>query len=496
MLVALACAIAVCAGPAATTYAQAAESSVPEYFTVYVGYSGGPFYAKKLYTNDQLWALSDNNIYEFCTVDAAHALRKGFGQGVVLNTLMADAGVQTSIERYYFVTGDNYAGNDDGALAVGDPWGYDELIAKTRYYYPDFPSHWSYNLHQIIDIDQLEVTKVQVPTILALKSSFLRITSAEEADLLWNDSKRMNTNAGYRLMFGAESANQSSARSFASMVTGITCIMPGYLEVTFSNNVISGEVGDVVDLTPNISSSTGELDPTIAAEAAKDVKYTISNSDVAEVFQKEDGSWAVRIKAEGEFSLSYDYSTSKYNSYHQGSTGTLSGKGTGKGTNKDSDDDGSGAGKEGEGRGSGAAGGTGGGTGSGDGTGNSGGNSFNGGDSVGQVNNAGGGVAGDEGASGADGADGEERAEDEVRTDEAAPAPAATLVAYELKIVDDPTGDANTDIDPRPIIASLVVLLLGGVAFAFVRWFFARDEKVRVRQRDVGGRPELIEALT
>lgn len=219
------CALGVCAAPASTTQAYAA-SSIPEYFTVYVGYSGGPFYAKKVYTNDQLWALSDNVAYEYATIDAANFLRKGFGEGVPLATLLNDAGVATSIERYYFVTADSYGGNDDGALAVGDPWGYDELMGKTRYYYPDLVTHWSFNLKQVIDIAEVEATKVEVPTVLALKSSFLRVVSEEDAEQLWNDSSRMNTNSGYRLMFGAESANQSSARSFAGMVTGITCIMP------------------------------------------------------------------------------------------------------------------------------------------------------------------------------------------------------------------------------------------------------------------------------
>lgn len=473
--------------------------ATPSTFTIYVGYSGGPYYAKTVYSNADMWAMSDGAIYEYSSIDSSKNLRKGFGQGIVLSNLLANAGVAVSVERYYFNTADSYGGTTDGALTAGDPWSYDELIGKTRYYYPDYPTHWSWNLHGVFDKDGLEATRVQVPSILALKSSFLRITSQEECDMLWNDSGRMSTNAGYRLMFGAESSTVGTARSFAAVVVGITCIMPGYIEVSFPSNVIEGEVGDVIDLTPTISSSTGELDSTIAANAAKDVQYVSSNTDIAQVFQKADGTWAVKINGEGSFSIGYSYSTSAYDYYKQGSTGYLAGTGDGTGDSGDgsgSGEDGNnkGAGDDGSGTGGGGDDGTGGGTGKADGKGegeNSNVNDPTPGEQK-DMESSGGNVSGDEGESGESGETGTVDGDITQEMQAVPEASANTLVAYELNVMSEQFYSFD-DVNVGALAGTGAGVFGGGFLVALFGFLLGRDNKVKLRIKDVGGAPSLIE---
>lgn len=505
LVVAFCCAFAMVCAPAGATTAEAAGS-----FTVYVGYAGGPFYAKQVYSEADLWALSDGVVHEYSTIDASKNLRKGFGEGVQLSTLFANAGITTSVTRFVFDTSDGYAGNTDGGTISGDPWGYSELINSVRYYYPDYPTHWSYNLHGVFDKEGLEATRVSVPSILALRSSFLRITSQEEADLLWNDSTRMSQNSGYRLMFGAVDSVTGDARSFASMVNGIYCIMEGAAEINFSNNVIQGEVGDVIDISPTIIGTNGEVDSTIAAEFYKDIQYQISDPEKAELIQKADGSYAIKILAEGDFSIGYSYSTSEYDAYTQYSTGSLVGVGTGKGSGDDGDgggdgDDGSGTGggEKGDGGGKNDTGGTGGGTGAGIGEGDGQNVDVNTGDPAestpneSQMQTAGGDMEGAEGTEGEAGGEAAPTTGEVANEVVYADIPVtANFAAFELDLLDDPTGDPNKQIDTAPLIVAGIVLFAAGFIFGIGRTIAARDRKVKVSKKDVGGAPNLRDALT
>ena len=105
-------------------------------FTVYVGYSGGPYYEKIRYSDSEMRAMSDAKLYEYTAFDSMPALRKGFAYGVRIESLFSNAGISSSeLKRFYFSTQDGYIA-DDGVEGYG-AWTYSALVGTTRYYFPN-----------------------------------------------------------------------------------------------------------------------------------------------------------------------------------------------------------------------------------------------------------------------------------------------------------------------------------------------------------------------
>jgi hypothetical protein len=80
MLVLLACAIVA----AITILAQAPTKAYADDIIVSVGYNGGPFYQKGIYTDAQLREMSGGYVYDYINFENGGYLRKGFGVGVSL----------------------------------------------------------------------------------------------------------------------------------------------------------------------------------------------------------------------------------------------------------------------------------------------------------------------------------------------------------------------------------------------------------------------------
>ena len=338
----------------------AAPTSAWADFTVYVGYSGGPYYEKIRYSDSEMQAMSDAKLYEYTAFDAMPALRKGFGYGVRIESLFANAGISSSeLKRFYFSTKDGYIA-DDGVEGYG-AWTYSNLVGTTRYYFPNLLNTYDFEEQEITDYDESWEGAVRVPAILAYSSSFSRVFSAY--DEAWTSTAYMST-AGYKLMFGQTDPATADARAYADVVRAMTCIFNGTPELSFntdeSGNLFEAEVGDTITIqAPTISAA----DSLIEENAKYDFQWSVSDSDIADfvrdengnVIIGEDGSVQLTIYSEGDVSISAEYGNSPSSEYR--TSATAGGKGTGNGSG-----DGDGDGDDDSGKGSG------GGTDSGDGT--------------------------------------------------------------------------------------------------------------------------------
>lgn len=307
-------------------------------FTVYVGYTGGPYYKKTVYSDADMRAMSSGTLYEYSSIDRKPSIRKGFGRGVVLSQFFTNSGINTGeLKRFYFSTVDGYV-VDDGGEGYG-AWYYNQLCTGL-YYYPNlFEASSIEDGELILDESVFDGARI-VPTIIAYESDFHRVLSEQE----WETPNL--SSYGYRLMFGQSEPTVGNAHASASGVQAMTCIFNGTPEISFGDKTsFEGKVDDIITITPTIKAA----DSLIEQNAVKDLKWEISDTNVAEFVKDangnlvtdEKGNIQIRIKAEGEVTLTATYGNSPFYKYQAKASLGGSGKGSGSG-NGDGSGDGSG----------------------------------------------------------------------------------------------------------------------------------------------------------
>lgn len=98
--------------------------------TINVGYLGGPYYQKKVFTVDELSSLGlVSAVYSY--IDNMPAVCLDYAKGVPISTIMKAAGIDiNSVQRFYFYTNDNKGGYFTDFTKKS-------LLDTTRYYYPN-----------------------------------------------------------------------------------------------------------------------------------------------------------------------------------------------------------------------------------------------------------------------------------------------------------------------------------------------------------------------
>ena len=349
MALALACALvaiaALCALPA-PAWAD---------FTVYVGYSGGPYYEKARYSDAQMSAMADTTLYQYTSFDSMPSLRKGFAYGVRLESLFSNASVSIGeLKRFYFSTEDGYIA-DDGVEGYG-AWYYGQLVGTPRYYFPNLINTYDFEDQALEDYDAAWEGAEQVPSVLAVSSSFSRVSS--QTDAAWTSTAYMT--GGYRLLFGQTDPAVGDARAYASVIKSMTCIFDGTPTISFDSSTqdqsFEAKVGDTITIkAPTITAA----DSLIEEYGKYDINWSVSDVGVADFVRDEDGNVIIdkdgnvqlKIVGEGEVSISASYGNSPSSEYR--TTASLSGKGTGsgsgdgEGSGDDDDDSGEGGGSSG-----------------------------------------------------------------------------------------------------------------------------------------------------
>ncbi len=364
-------ALVICVVPWHTQNANAEKTD----FKVFVGYYGGPYYEKKVYTWSDMEALMQSGsskglIVEYTLKDKGDYLRKSFARGVYLDELLKDAGVdKDSVQTFYFVTADKYESEESGT----QQWTKDALLGTKRYYYRYYMKYYDFKEKEIPEdyYDMVESNKKRVKTMIALYSTFERIYSND--DKKWTDSSGLNTSnataPAYRVVFGQTSPNTKEAHWSAKYVYQMRCILGGAPTVKFNKDSLEGEVGSVLTVKVTVGhEGEGNGDELVEKEALKDVKVKSDDKSIAEVigYDKKTGTAKILIKGKGKVKLTASYETGKMTAKDTTSV---------SGSQKEIDTSGAGDGFDGDGNGSGNGSGNGGGASGSNGGTNSGGSS-------------------------------------------------------------------------------------------------------------------------
>lgn len=244
--------------------------------TIKVGYFGGPYYTKKVYTLGDIDALPQvEQAYTF--MDNIPAVVIDSATGVKLTDLLADSGIDiNSVQKFYFYATD---------VQVGWYQTLDKsfLLDEPRYYYPRLPVCWDYE-NQVL-LPGAGDGAVRVEPVIAYKDSWQRYATAPDFSIY-------DTSTRFRLLLGQKEPAERSAPRSAKWVHAIEVMLGGMppAGVTLDQDLVNLKVGSTVQLTA-----------TVAPDDATDQSVTWQSSDpgVAEV----DENGLVTVTGSGEAAI-------------------------------------------------------------------------------------------------------------------------------------------------------------------------------------------------
>lgn len=246
--------------------------------TINVGYYGGPYRTKKVYTIEDLEALPQvEQAYTF--IDAMPAVVIDSARGVKLTDILADAGIDVnSVEAFYFYATDVKKGWYE---SLTKPF----LLDTIRYYYPNLPTHWDFETQSAIP--GAVYGAVRVEPILALYDNWKRFATAPDFSV-------RDTSTRFRLLFGQTDPNTRTASRSVKWVHAIDVMLGGTppTGITLDQNMINAKVGSTVQLTATI----------LPPEESTDRRVVWSSSDTSVATVNRHGM--VRVVGEGDAVIS------------------------------------------------------------------------------------------------------------------------------------------------------------------------------------------------
>jgi hypothetical protein len=201
--------------------------------TLTVGYFGGPYYEKAVFTAEELAALPQfEQAYTF--IDNMPAVVLESARGPRLLDILAEAGIDpASVEAFHFYCTDV---EDSWYVSIPKPY----LLDTERYYYPRLPELWDYDTGGAPA--EAQEGAVAVPVIIALADDFRRFGTEP-------DFTRLTASTRFRLVFGqtdTETPNASRSAKWIHTIQVMLGGMPpadGAAEDGSGESVLNGEVG-------------------------------------------------------------------------------------------------------------------------------------------------------------------------------------------------------------------------------------------------------------
>ena len=235
-----------------------------ETLIIKVGYFGGPYYEKAVFSVDELWAM-DVVYQDYTFIDNMPSVVIDHVAGVRLADLMDAAGIDlNSVQTFYFWTRDKQS---DYFTAYPKT----ALIDTPRYCYYSLPDN--YDDEEGAGNEYATSYGVPVDTVIALADDWNRTIAGAT---FGSDYLNLNTNTRFRLIFGQTDAVTRTASRSAKWIHEIVVELGGAPTLTLDASVLEGEVGSVLRTEPSISADSAVL-------ANEKVTWSSSDENVAAV---------------------------------------------------------------------------------------------------------------------------------------------------------------------------------------------------------------------
>jgi len=259
---------------AATIPAPAsADGLAADELVITVGYFGGPYYEKAVFTAADLWGL-DVQYVSYTMIDNMPSVVITHAAGVTLHDLMDAAGIDLgSIQSFNFWTNDKEGGYYNSMTKAF-------LIDTPRYLYYSLPDNFDYDEGHGNDYATLD--SVRVPTMIALADDWRRSLAGAS---FGSDFQNLDATVRFRLVYGQTDTVTRTASDSAKWIHRIEVTLGGAPTLTIDASVLDLEVGSRHRTEARINAA----DPVIAANA----EITWSSSD----------EWIATVDADGEITI-------------------------------------------------------------------------------------------------------------------------------------------------------------------------------------------------
>lgn len=272
------------AAPAFAADEEANNGYAADTLTIKVGYYGGPYYEKAVFTLDQLWAM--NVVYaDYTIIDNMPSVVIDHVAGVRLSDLCAAAGIDIgSVQTFFFWTRDKQ--ND-----YYTSYTKEALIDTPRYCYYSLPDNWD---EEAGKGNELATSYGEpVPTVIALADDWNRTIAGAT---FGSDYSNLDTNTRFRLIFGQTNGYERTASRSAKWIHEIVVELGGAPTLTLDDSVLDGEVGSVLRTQPSVTADSAILEQ-------ETVKWSSSDESVATV--DEDGN--ITLHGEGTATITAEF---------------------------------------------------------------------------------------------------------------------------------------------------------------------------------------------
>ena len=232
--------------------------------TITVGYYGGNYYTKKVFTLKELQAMDQvKQVYSY--IDNMPAVCLDSAVGVRLTDIMDAAGIDVnSIQSYHFYCTD-----------IARTWYLtlpkDYLLDTMRFYYPNLPAHWDYD-EAVATIGATDGA-IPVDTIIAWQDNWRRFATEPNFD-------QMTGTTCFRLLFGQTDVKTPTSSRSAKWIHTIAVTLGGTppAGITLDESALDLEVGSEFQVNATLKIDNNTTDQRIT--------WSSSDPDIVSVDKK------------------------------------------------------------------------------------------------------------------------------------------------------------------------------------------------------------------
>ncbi len=253
--------------------------------TVKVGYFGGPYYEKHVFSLAELWKM-DVVYGDYTFIDNMPSVVIDHVAGVRLSDIIDAAGIDlNSVQTLYFWTNDKTSSYYTAFTKAS-------LIDTPRYVYHSLPEN--YDNDRGVGNAYATQDAERVDTVMALADDWTRVIAGAT---FGSDYLNLNTNTRFRLIYGQTDITTHTASRSAKWVHEIVVELGGAPTVSMDRSALKLKVGSVYRAVARVNAA----DSAISANAA----LTWSSSDEKKAVVSQDGT--VKVLGDGPVKITASY---------------------------------------------------------------------------------------------------------------------------------------------------------------------------------------------
>lgn len=269
----------------ACVYGESSSGFRADSIKVTVGYFGGPYYEKEVFSLSDLQNMYViNRAYTY--IDNLPSVCVDCARGVALSEVLSEAGVDTgAIDTVYF-----YSNDKQGGYYVGFSRAF--LFDTERYYYPNLAANYNPIDGALPGADE---GIREVETMLAFSDNWVRYN--ENTEEFVEDYSKQTSVSRFRLLFGMTDMNDRMASKSVKWVNEIQVMLKGSPEIKIADGDIKLAVGQTHSLNLIVRAGDDLIEDVIRGKAvwSSDNEAAVSVDDKGNITVNGEGEAKITV---------------------------------------------------------------------------------------------------------------------------------------------------------------------------------------------------------